>query len=86
MFFSYKKRTKRILNKHMGRVPGMVLSPFLQAAVCGGMRASRRGQASTLLPARRGRRPRRPASTSRKKIAKISKTPAPCDNFATSGV
>ena len=41
MFFSYKKRTKRILNKRMGRVPGMVLSLFLQAAVCGGMRACR---------------------------------------------
>ena len=40
-FFSYKKRTKRILNKRMGRVPETVLSPFLQAAVCGGMRACR---------------------------------------------
>ena len=28
MFFSYKKRTKRILNISMGRVPETVLSPF----------------------------------------------------------
>ena len=27
MFFSYKKRTKRILNISKGRAPGMVLSP-----------------------------------------------------------
>ena len=32
MFFSYKKRTKRILNISKGRVPGMVLSPVLFAA------------------------------------------------------
>ena len=32
MFFSYKKRTKRILNMIRGRAPGMVLSPVLFAA------------------------------------------------------
>ena len=32
MFFSYKKRTKRILNISKGRAPGMVPSPVLFAA------------------------------------------------------
>ena len=31
MFFSYKKRTKRILNISKGRAPGVVLSPVLFA-------------------------------------------------------
>ena len=32
MFFSYKKRTKRILNISKGRAPGVVPSPVLFAA------------------------------------------------------
>ena len=32
MFFSYKKRTKRILNISKGRAPGVVLSPVYETS------------------------------------------------------
>ena len=33
MFFSYKKRTKRILNISKGRAPGVVLSPVFMGVL-----------------------------------------------------
>ena len=33
MFFSYKKRTKRILNISKGRAPGVVLSPVFMGGL-----------------------------------------------------
>lgn len=87
----------------MGRVPETVLSPFLQAASGGGMRACR--PTHSLYVIRRagcphpaagrhplycqpvgGGVPDAPHPLPAKKIYKISKIPAPCDNFATSGV